>query len=90
MKLLHGLAVSDVLRVHALTYKYEHWGGFLLFGTKQFAVGCGWDAYVLRMLALWRPASATMPPKAFHCLRARNFAISDDLLALMLISLGNR
>ena len=42
-----GLAVSDVLRVHALTYasyKYERWGGFLLFGNNQFAVGCGLDA----------------------------------------------
>ena len=33
--------------MHALTYasyKYERGGGFLLFGNKQFAVGCGLDA----------------------------------------------
>ena len=33
--------------MHALTYvsyKYERWGGFLLYGNKQFAVGCGLDA----------------------------------------------
>ena len=33
--------------MHAPTYasyKYERWGGFLLFGNKQFAVGCGLDA----------------------------------------------
>ena len=84
--------------MHALTYasyKYERWGGFLLFGNKQFAVGCGLDALLAGPMVMPAPIGYTEDAaciwhstKAFHCLGARKFAISDDLLALMLISCG--
>ena len=86
--------------MHALTYAsytYELWGGFLLFGNKQFVVGCGLDALLAGPMcgggtsgAAPRRPERGLEPKAFHCLGARKFAaISDDLLALILISHGS-
>ena len=49
----------------------------------------GIDVLRMQMPPRHQHGSGQAGPNAFHCLRARNFAISDDLLAFMLISCGN-